>query len=277
MMDKSLDSVSHCTFLFQLHRKSRLFFKYWHQEQLAKYVERLERAAVIIQKGEHWDRSWSLTRGRKPFSAVPAPPLHLCRGQKGGADAISVSRPCEVKVLIANAHTPSAHPESGTALNVCLGRGKCVQESWAEQGMHMIWLCLEVWLTVLWSKDCLWVVLNWGEENEQSRSHCCFQRRAKGGEIFFPFHMVSALAAYLFRMAVGRLVLPFAQVSWALCSQEEEEAAVTLLSSPLVHLFSVWVALLDHLSNFQLCTSVTNTRQSQAVQLSSMGKVCGKW
>ncbi|KAF4793146.1 myosin-IIIb-like isoform X1 [Turdus rufiventris] len=31
-------------------RKSRLFFKYWHQEQLAKYVERLERAAVIIQK-----------------------------------------------------------------------------------------------------------------------------------------------------------------------------------------------------------------------------------
>ncbi|XP_053788317.1 unconventional myosin-VIIa-like isoform X3 [Vidua chalybeata] len=30
--------------------KSRLFFKYWHQEQLAKYLERLERAAVIIQK-----------------------------------------------------------------------------------------------------------------------------------------------------------------------------------------------------------------------------------
>uniref|UniRef100_A0A8C3V328 non-specific serine/threonine protein kinase n=2 Tax=Catharus ustulatus TaxID=91951 RepID=A0A8C3V328_CATUS len=30
--------------------KSRLFFKYWHQEQLAKYVERLERAAVIVQK-----------------------------------------------------------------------------------------------------------------------------------------------------------------------------------------------------------------------------------
>ncbi|XP_015470689.1 myosin-IIIb-like [Parus major] len=30
--------------------KSRLFFKYWHQEQLAKYVERLGRAAVIIQK-----------------------------------------------------------------------------------------------------------------------------------------------------------------------------------------------------------------------------------
>ncbi|OPJ75468.1 myosin-IIIb-like [Patagioenas fasciata monilis] len=30
--------------------KSRLFFKYWHQEQLAKYVERLERAAVFIQK-----------------------------------------------------------------------------------------------------------------------------------------------------------------------------------------------------------------------------------
>ncbi|RLV98232.1 hypothetical protein DV515_00011044 [Chloebia gouldiae] len=31
-------------------RKSRLFFKYWHQEQLAKCLERLERAAVIIQK-----------------------------------------------------------------------------------------------------------------------------------------------------------------------------------------------------------------------------------
>ncbi|XP_010126801.1 PREDICTED: unconventional myosin-VIIa-like, partial [Chlamydotis macqueenii] len=31
-------------------RKSRLFFKYWHQEELAKYVERLERAAVVIQK-----------------------------------------------------------------------------------------------------------------------------------------------------------------------------------------------------------------------------------
>ncbi|XP_050185824.1 SH2 domain-containing protein 4B-like isoform X2 [Myiozetetes cayanensis] len=30
--------------------KSRLFFKYWHQEQLAKCVERLERAAVVIQK-----------------------------------------------------------------------------------------------------------------------------------------------------------------------------------------------------------------------------------
>ncbi|XP_076218940.1 myosin-IIIb-like [Aptenodytes patagonicus] len=30
--------------------KSRLFFKYWHQGQLAKYVERLERAAVVIQK-----------------------------------------------------------------------------------------------------------------------------------------------------------------------------------------------------------------------------------
>ncbi|XP_029861409.1 myosin-IIIb-like isoform X1 [Aquila chrysaetos chrysaetos] len=30
--------------------KSRLFFKYWHQEQLGKYVERLERAAVVIQK-----------------------------------------------------------------------------------------------------------------------------------------------------------------------------------------------------------------------------------
>ncbi|XP_035165919.1 myosin-IIIb-like isoform X1 [Oxyura jamaicensis] len=30
--------------------KSRLFFKYWHQEQLAKYVERLARAAVVIQK-----------------------------------------------------------------------------------------------------------------------------------------------------------------------------------------------------------------------------------
>ncbi|XP_009459330.1 PREDICTED: unconventional myosin-VIIa-like [Nipponia nippon] len=33
-------------------RKSRLFFKYWHQEQLAKYVERLERAAVVIQKDD---------------------------------------------------------------------------------------------------------------------------------------------------------------------------------------------------------------------------------
>ncbi|KQK82878.1 myosin-IIIb-like protein [Amazona aestiva] len=31
-------------------RKSRLFFKYWHQEQLVKCVEQLERAAVIIQK-----------------------------------------------------------------------------------------------------------------------------------------------------------------------------------------------------------------------------------
>ncbi|XP_052526541.1 myosin-IIIa-like isoform X2 [Tympanuchus pallidicinctus] len=30
--------------------KSRLFFKYWHQDQLAKYVEQLERAAVVIQK-----------------------------------------------------------------------------------------------------------------------------------------------------------------------------------------------------------------------------------
>ncbi|XP_017583051.1 PREDICTED: myosin-IIIb-like, partial [Corvus brachyrhynchos] len=30
--------------------KSRLFFKYWHQEQLAKCVEQLERAAVVIQK-----------------------------------------------------------------------------------------------------------------------------------------------------------------------------------------------------------------------------------
>ncbi|XP_030326245.1 myosin-IIIb-like isoform X2 [Strigops habroptila] len=30
--------------------KSRLFFKYWHQEQLTKCVERLERAAVVIQK-----------------------------------------------------------------------------------------------------------------------------------------------------------------------------------------------------------------------------------
>ncbi|XP_061874821.1 myosin-IIIa-like [Colius striatus] len=30
--------------------KSKLFFKYWHEEQLAKYMERLERAAVVIQK-----------------------------------------------------------------------------------------------------------------------------------------------------------------------------------------------------------------------------------
>ncbi|KAM9509577.1 myosin-IIIb-like isoform 1-T1 [Guaruba guarouba] len=30
--------------------KSRLFFKYWHQEQLVKCVEQLERAAVVIQK-----------------------------------------------------------------------------------------------------------------------------------------------------------------------------------------------------------------------------------
>ncbi|XP_025943051.1 myosin-IIIb-like isoform X1 [Apteryx rowi] len=30
--------------------KSRLFFKYWHKEQLAKCVEQLERAAVVIQK-----------------------------------------------------------------------------------------------------------------------------------------------------------------------------------------------------------------------------------
>ncbi|KAM6364146.1 myosin-IIIb-like isoform 2-T2 [Pluvialis apricaria] len=30
--------------------KSRLFFKYWHQEQLAKYVAQLEGAAVVIQK-----------------------------------------------------------------------------------------------------------------------------------------------------------------------------------------------------------------------------------
>ncbi|XP_062455597.1 myosin-IIIb-like isoform X2 [Rhea pennata] len=30
--------------------KSRLFFKYWHQAQLAKCVEQLERAAVVIQK-----------------------------------------------------------------------------------------------------------------------------------------------------------------------------------------------------------------------------------
>ncbi|XP_072353285.1 myosin-IIIb [Scyliorhinus torazame] len=30
--------------------KSRLFFKYWHQDQLAKCIERLEKAAVIIQK-----------------------------------------------------------------------------------------------------------------------------------------------------------------------------------------------------------------------------------
>ncbi|XP_067888368.1 myosin-IIIb isoform X1 [Heterodontus francisci] len=30
--------------------KSRLFFKYWHQDQLAKCIERLEKAAIIIQK-----------------------------------------------------------------------------------------------------------------------------------------------------------------------------------------------------------------------------------
>ncbi|XP_051890313.1 unconventional myosin-X [Pristis pectinata] len=30
--------------------KSRLFFKYWHQDQLAKCIEKLEKAALIIQK-----------------------------------------------------------------------------------------------------------------------------------------------------------------------------------------------------------------------------------
>ncbi|XP_063996285.1 myosin-IIIb-like isoform X2 [Pogoniulus pusillus] len=30
--------------------KTRLFFKYWHQEELAKYVGQLERAAAVIQK-----------------------------------------------------------------------------------------------------------------------------------------------------------------------------------------------------------------------------------
>lgn len=33
-------------------RKSRLFFKYWHQEQLARSIEHLEKAAVTIQKSE---------------------------------------------------------------------------------------------------------------------------------------------------------------------------------------------------------------------------------
>lgn len=71
----------------QPHRKSRLFFKYWHQEQLAKYVERLERAALVIQKGEHWGRRipqlWSHTRARRNFSPVPASLLHLLRWQAG--------------------------------------------------------------------------------------------------------------------------------------------------------------------------------------------------
>ncbi|XP_019373551.1 PREDICTED: unconventional myosin-X-like [Gavialis gangeticus] len=41
--------------------KSRLFFKYWHQEQLARSIEHLEKAAVTIQKtyrGFHCRRSY---------------------------------------------------------------------------------------------------------------------------------------------------------------------------------------------------------------------------
>lgn len=56
-MGASLDKLFlTASFSPQLHRKSRLFFKYWHQEQLVKCVEQLERAAVVIQKGEHWKR-----------------------------------------------------------------------------------------------------------------------------------------------------------------------------------------------------------------------------
>lgn len=129
------------SFFPQLHRKSRLFFKYWHQEQLAKYVERLEKAAVVIQKGEQWGRrvpqlSWSQTRARKKFSPVPAPPLHLWRWQKGRPGTVSLSRPCGVRVLIADAHLLHAHPyQTVWALereSMCAG---------TEQGKHMIWLC----------------------------------------------------------------------------------------------------------------------------------------
>uniref|UniRef100_A0A4W3IC10 Myosin-IIIb-like n=1 Tax=Callorhinchus milii TaxID=7868 RepID=A0A4W3IC10_CALMI len=37
---------------FTKERKTRLFFKYWHQDQLAKCIERLDKAAIIIQKSE---------------------------------------------------------------------------------------------------------------------------------------------------------------------------------------------------------------------------------
>lgn len=38
--------------LLSLFRLSRLFFKYWHQEELARLLERMGRAAVVIQKSE---------------------------------------------------------------------------------------------------------------------------------------------------------------------------------------------------------------------------------
>ncbi|GCC28317.1 hypothetical protein chiPu_0006746 [Chiloscyllium punctatum] len=49
-----MDQVSLAAFsLWRLNyrsRKSRLFFKYWHQDELAKCIEKLEKAAIIIQK-----------------------------------------------------------------------------------------------------------------------------------------------------------------------------------------------------------------------------------
>ncbi|XP_015221377.2 myosin-IIIb [Lepisosteus oculatus] len=45
---------------------SRLFFKYWHQEQLTKLLDRLEKAAIVIQKNVR------ATRGRRRYIALQA-------------------------------------------------------------------------------------------------------------------------------------------------------------------------------------------------------------
>lgn len=169
----------------KLHRKSRLFFKYWHQEQLAKYVERLERAAAVIQKGEHWGRRvsqlWSQTRTSKNFCPVSAPPKHFCRWQTGQAPS-----PCGVRVYITVAHLLSAHPPSERAsesvsLAVVCGEGLFASGVELREG-----------------------------KDEWSTAHSCLQRQAEGMKFCssFPGRICSG-SLFLQRRHCGQFGTPF--------------------------------------------------------------------
>lgn len=263
----------------QPHRKSRLFFKYWHQEQLAKYVERLERAAVVIQKGEHWGRRipqlWSHTKARRNFSLVPASLLHLLRWQAG---CLHVKPLWSQSVYCLCPQWLPSIGKSHQAAPALERESMCSGElSWAGQAYDLAVSRGLANCPLEWGLVCELCELK--RQKQMSLKQVSFLPSERGKRVcglvgclvdLVSLSLPSSVCSWLFR-AEHSLVLPPAQAS-GLCSEEELSPCLVppccaSLPRGLLHCCSIWAA--------SSRAPHSDRHQSRAAPCLLGGKMCG--